>query len=106
MDDEFNRKIVDLVISMSDIAVYVVDAKQFATIAQLKAVIEEANNLIGRAVDFFNKHKGRGFYSAYSLIDLVHWFTYLKTQFREAILCISGGGAGRARRAPNRLYQV
>ena len=71
MEDEFNRKIADLIISMSDIAVYVVDAKQFATIAQLKAVIEEANNLIGRAVDFFNKHKGRGFYSAYPLIDLV-----------------------------------
>ena len=51
MEDEFNRKIADLIISMSDIAVYVVDAKQFATIAQLKAVIEEANNLIGRAVD-------------------------------------------------------
>ena len=76
MEDEFNQKIIDLVISMSDIAVYIVDVKQFATIAQLKAVIEEANVLIGRAVDFFNKHKGRGIFSEYSLIDPVCWFTY------------------------------
>ena len=67
---------------MSDIVVYVVDVKQFATIAQLKAVIEEANVLIGRAVDFFNKHKERGIFCEYSLIDSVHWFIYVKTQLR------------------------
>ena len=103
MEDEFNRKIADLIISMSDIAVYVVDAKQFATIAQLKAVIEEANNLIGRAVDFFNKHKGRGTFSEYSLIDPVCWFTYLKTRLREDALCTSGKRARRARNSPDRL---
>ena len=99
MEDEFNQKIGDLIISMSDIVVYVVDVKQFATIAQLKAVIEEANGLIGRAVDFFNKHKQRGIFGEYSPIDLIRRFTYLKTRFREGVLCISGKGAGRARKA-------
>ena len=93
MEDEFNQKIVDIVTSMSDIAVYVVDVKQFATITQLKAVIEEANVLIRRAVDFFNKRKERGIFSEYCLIDSVRWFTYLKTRFREGFLCISGKGA-------------
>ena len=106
MEVEFNRKIADLIISMSDVAVYVVDVKQFATIAQLKAVIEEANVLIGRSVDFFNKYKERGFFSEYSPIDLICCFTYLKTRSREGTLCISGRCAGRARCAPNRLYQV
>ena len=73
MEDEFNRKIGDLVISMSDIVVYVVDVKQFATIAQLKAVIEEANVLIGRAVDFFNKHKERGIFGEYPLVGFTPW---------------------------------
>ena len=106
MEDEFNRKIADLIISMSDVAVYVVDVKQFATIAQLKAVIEEANVLIRRSVDFFNKHKECGFFSEYSPIDLIRCFSYLKTRFREGTLCVSGRCAGRARCAPNRIYQV
>ena len=69
IEDEFNRKIADLITSMSDIAVYVVDVKQFSTVAKLKLVIEEANFLIGRAVDFFNKHKERGSLGEHSLID-------------------------------------
>ena len=93
MEDEFNQKITDLVISMSDIVIYVVDVKQFATIAKLIKVIEEANDLIRRAVDFFNRHKERGYFSEYSLIDPVHWFIYVKTRFREDILCTSGKGA-------------
>ena len=72
MEDELNQKIADIIISMSDIAVYVVDVKQFATIAQLIEVIKETNTLIKRAVDFFNKHKERGFFSEYSLIDFIH----------------------------------
>ena len=95
MEDEFNQKIADLIISMSDIAVYVVDVKQFATIEQLKVVIEEANVLIGRAVDFFNKHNEHGFFSEYSPIDFIHWFTYLNTRFREGILCFPRRGSGR-----------
>ena len=79
MEDGFNQKIGDLVISMSDIVVYVVDVKQFATIAQLKAVIDKANDLIRRAVDFFSKNKRRGIFGEYSPIDLIRWFTYLKT---------------------------
>ena len=106
MEDEFNQKIVDIVTSMSDIAVYVVDVKQFATVAKLKLVIEEANVLIGRAVDFFNKHKERGSYSEYSPIDLIRCSSYLETRFREGTLCVSGRCARRARCAPNRLYQV
>ena len=106
MEDELNQKTADLIISMSDIAVYVVDVKQFATIAKLKVVIEEANGLIGRAVDVFNKHKERSFFSEYSPIDFIRWFTYLKIRFREGTLCVSGRCAGRARCAPNRIYQV
>ena len=106
MEDELNQKIADLVVSLSDIIVYVVDVKQFATIEQLIKVIEEANVLIRRVVDFFNKHKECSFFSEYSLIDFIRWFTYLKIRFREGTLCISGRCAGRARCAPNRLYQV
>ena len=93
MEDEFNQKITDLVTSMSDIVVYVVNVKQFATTAKLKEVVEEANDLIRRAVDFFKRHKERGYFSEYSLIDSVRWFTHLKTRFREDILCTSGKGA-------------
>ena len=71
MEDEFNQKIADLVISMSDIVIYVVDVEQFATIAKLKAVIGEANDLIRRAVEFFNKHKEHGVFSEYSPVDSV-----------------------------------
>ena len=69
MEDEFNQKIADLIISMSDIAVYVVDVKQFATIAKLIEVIRKANELIDRTVKFFNKHKERGSLGEYSLVD-------------------------------------
>ena len=41
---------------MSDIVDYVTDVEQFATIAQLKAVIEEANHLMRKTVDFVNEH--------------------------------------------------
>ena len=103
MEDEFNQKITDLVISMSDIVIYVVDVKQFATIAKFIKVIEEANDLIRKTVDFFDRHKGRGYFSEYALIDSVHWFIYAKTRLREDILCTSGKGARRARKAPDRL---
>ena len=71
MEDEFNQKITDLVTSMSDIVIYVVDVKQFATIAKLIEVIGKANELIDRTVKFFNKHKERGIFSGYYLIDLI-----------------------------------
>ena len=103
MEDEFNQNVDDLVISISDIAVYIVDVKQFATIAQLTVVIEDANVLIRRVVDFFNKHKERGIFGEYSPIDLVRWFTYLKIQISEGALCVFGRDAGRARRPPDRL---
>ena len=71
MEDELNQKIADLVISMSDIVVYVVEVKQFATIEQFIKVINEANDLIDRTVKFFNKHKERGIFSEHSPIDLI-----------------------------------
>ena len=71
MEDEFNQKIIDLVISMSVIAVYIVDVKQFATIDQLINVIKKANDLIGRTVEFFNKYKKRSSLGKHSLIDSV-----------------------------------
>ena len=69
MEDKPNQKIIGIATSMSDIAVCVADVKQFATIDQLKVVIEEANGLIGGAVEFFKKYKERGFLGEYSLID-------------------------------------
>ena len=69
MEDEFNQKIAGLVISISDIAIYVVDVKQFATIDQLINVIKKANDLIRRTVELFNKHKKRGSLGEHSLID-------------------------------------
>ena len=103
MEDKINKNIADLVISMSDIAVYVVDVKQFVTVEQLLKVIKEANVLIGRVIDFFNKHKERVFFSEYSLIDFIRWFTYLKTQNSEGALCVFGRGAGRTRWPADRV---
>ena len=103
MEDEFNQKITGLVISMSDVVVYVVNVKQFATVAKLKAVIEEANGLIRRAVDFFNKHKERGTLGEYSPIDSDRRFTCLITQISKDVLCVFGKGSGRAGRDPDRL---
>ena len=103
MEDNLNQKIAKLIISMSDIIVYVVDVNQFATIAKLKAVIDEAKDLIDRTVKFFNKHKEHGIFSEYSLIYSDCWFTYIKTRFREGVLCISGKGIRRTRRSPDRV---
>ena len=71
MEDELNQKITDLVISMSDIVVYVVEVKQFATIEQFIKVINEANDLIDRTVKFFTKYRGRGSLGKYSPFDVV-----------------------------------
>ena len=96
MEDELNQKIADLVVSLSDIIVYVVDVKQFATIDQLINVGKKANDLIGRTVEFFNKHKKRGSLGKHSLIDSDRCFTYRKTEISKGILCFSGKGTGRA----------
>ena len=55
---------------MSDIVNYVVDVEQFATVAQLKAVIGEANELMQKTVKFVNEHKERGTFSKHSSIQL------------------------------------
>ena len=59
-EDTFDQAIIDLINSMYDMVDYFADVDQFATIAQLKTVMEEANTLMRKAVDFFNKHKQRG----------------------------------------------
>ena len=75
MENEFNQRIAGLVISMSDVLVYVVNVKQFATIAKLIEVIGKANELIDRTVKFFNKYKERGSLGGYSPFDVVRWLT-------------------------------
>ena len=67
-EDEVNQKIAHLISTMSDIAIYIVDVEQFATIEQLKVVIQEANELMRNAVKFFNKYKDRGSFGDYPLI--------------------------------------
>ena len=67
-EDEVNQKIAHLMFTMSDIAIYVVDVEQFSTIEQLKVVIQEANDLMRKAVKFFNKYKDRGSFGDYPLI--------------------------------------
>ena len=74
-EDEVNQKIAHLIFTMSDIAIYVVDVEQFSTIEQLKLVIQEANELMRKAVKFFNKYKDRGSIGDYFLIDSISWFT-------------------------------
>ena len=69
MEDKFNQNIANLVASMSDIIIYVVDVRQFATVEQFIKVIGEANNLIRRALELFNKHKKRGSLGEHSLVD-------------------------------------
>ena len=62
---------MQLIVSMSDIVNYVVDVEQFATVAQLKAVIGEANELMQKTVKFVNEHIERGTLSKHSSIQLV-----------------------------------
>ena len=70
-EDEVNQKIAHLIFTMSDVAIYIVDVEQFATIEQLKVVIQEANELMRNAVKFFNKYKDRGSIGDYFLIDSI-----------------------------------
>ena len=70
-EDEVNQKIAHLIFTMSDVAIYIVDVEQFATIEQLKVVIQEANDLMRDAVNFFNKYKDRGSFGDYFLIDSI-----------------------------------
>ena len=72
MEHEFNQNIANLVASMSDIIIYVVDVRQFATVEQFIKVIGEANNLIRRALELFNKHKERGTLGKCYPINLIH----------------------------------
>ena len=76
-EDEVNQKIEHLISTMSDIAIHVVDVEQFATIEQLKVVMQEANDLMRNVVEFFNKYKDRGSFGDYSLIDPIRWFIEL-----------------------------
>ena len=46
MENGLNQKIANLIISISDIAVYINNVKQFIMIAQLIKIIKEANILI------------------------------------------------------------
>ena len=73
-EDEVNQKIAHLIFTMSDVAIYIVDVEQFATIEQLKVVIQEANELMRNAVKFFNKYKDRGSFGDASLIAPISWF--------------------------------
>ena len=67
-EDEVNQKIEHLISTMSDIAIHVVDVEQFATIEQLKVVMQEANDLMCNAVKFFDKYKDREPFGDTSLI--------------------------------------
>ena len=72
-EHKFNQKIVDLINSMSDMVLYVADVKQFATVAQLKTVMKEANDLMRKVVEFINKHKERGIFGEYPLVGFTPW---------------------------------
>ena len=70
---------------MSDIVNYVVDVEQFATVAQLKAVIGEANELMEKTVKFVKEHKERGTFSKRSYIQLVH-LSCSQSQYPEKVV--------------------
>ena len=72
-EHKFNQKIVDLINSMSDMVLYVADVKQFATVAQLKTVMKEANDLMRKVVEFINKHKERSIFGEYPLVGFTPW---------------------------------
>ena len=81
-----NKEIVGLIVSMSDIVNYVVDVEQFATVAQLKAVIGEANELMEKTVKFVNEHKERGTFSKRSSsIQLVR-LSSSQSQYPEKVV--------------------
>ena len=68
-EESHNQKIIDLIVCMSQAVDYIVDVRQFATIAQPKVVIEEAN-VMRRAVNFVNEHKQRGTFGERTLVEL------------------------------------
>ena len=59
VDSAHNQAIIDLIVAMADMVDYVVDIRQFATIAKLKVVLEEANQIMRKAVEFVKKHSQR-----------------------------------------------
>ena len=74
MEDAHTKRITDIIVSMSDMVDYVFKVKQFVTVTKLKEAIEEANDLMGKAVAVFNEHKNRGTLGELGryLIHLVH----------------------------------
>ena len=91
-EDTFNQAAIDLIEGMSDMVDYVADVKQFATIAQLKLVLEEASNLMHSAVSFFNKYKRQGSFGEY--------FSNVVPRFTQQ--CIQGGFSSLFRRVPRK----
>ncbi|OCH83993.1 hypothetical protein OBBRIDRAFT_840043 [Obba rivulosa] len=57
--DEENKDVLDLLIDMSDIVHYTFDMEQFATVEQLKVVIEEARVLMQEATNLVFKRGDR-----------------------------------------------
>ena len=60
VEDAHTKRITGVIVSMSDMVDYVFNVKQFVTVTKLKEAIEEANDLMRKAVDIFNEHKDRG----------------------------------------------
>ena len=64
---------------------YIADVEQFATVEQLKEVIGEANELMQKAVEFFNKHKQRGTFSKHSPVQLA-CLSCSQSQYSEKVV--------------------
>ena len=82
---------------------YVADINQFATIAQLKTVMEEANVLMRKAVGIFSEHKERGSLGEYH-DSLIHWFTYRNILLRSDVRRIFFNHKRRARGTADGIY--
>ena len=85
VEDTCNKEIIQLIIGMSDMVDYVADVKQFVTVEKLKAVIGEANELMQKAVEFFNKHKQCSTFSKHSPIQLAHLLCS-QSQYSEKVV--------------------
>ena len=79
VEDAHTKRITGIIVSMSDMVDYVFNIKQFVTVTKLKEAIEEAKDLMGKAVDVFNKHKDRGTFGkpGCSTIPLVYQHNFL-----------------------------
>jgi hypothetical protein len=73
--DTENKLVLDLVANMADVVCFVFDVEQFATVPQLKAVIEEIKSPMGETAELVAKRSTRPLICAYYFCVYLRYLT-------------------------------